>query len=134
MLKTLILVAALAYPATALAQTVSQPGSTPNGSLSIEQQRKVGEIITNEATPLTDTNFTLAVDSTVPANIEIRPLPTTAGELAPQMRGYGYVAIDEQIALVDPHSRKIVTVIPRWRSQDAGTEHVTKGSTDGHMR
>jgi uncharacterized protein DUF1236 len=135
MQKILLVAAALAFGAAAgLAQTVSPPGSTPKDSLSIDQQRKMGEIITNEAKPLTDTNFTLAIDSTVPGNIELRPLPTSAGELAPQFRAYNYVAIDEQIALVDPRSRKIVTVIPRWRRQDMGTERGAMGSGDGNAR
>src|SRR5262249_18546357 len=46
---------------------------------------------------------------------EVRPLPPQAEQVAPQLRGYGYVVVEEQIALVEPRSRKIEVVFPRWR-------------------
>ena len=39
-------------------------------------------------------------------------------ELAPQFRGFSYIAVDEVIAVVEGGTRKIVIVIPRWRRQE----------------
>jgi hypothetical protein len=50
----------------------------------------------------------------VPANIEVHALPAEAERLAPQLRGFGYVVIEELVALVDPRTRKVEIVFPRW--------------------
>jgi len=41
-------------------------------------------------------------------------LPAEAERLAPQLRGFGYVVVEEQIALVDQRTRKVAFVFPRW--------------------
>jgi len=45
-------------------------------------------------------------------------LPSRVEELVPQFRGFGYIAVDEVIAVVEAGTRKIVIVIPRWRRQE----------------
>ena len=123
--------------AAAMAQTASTPDVPSKESLSLDQQSKIGEIITNDdTTPLSGTNFSLSVDSTVPAQIQLRRLPPAAEASAPKFRGYSYVMVEEQIALVEPRSRRIVAVIPRWRSQqtDAATKRGTSGSGEGNTR
>jgi hypothetical protein len=121
--KIIVVAAALAFGVSAaMAQTMSAADSALKDSLSMDQQRQIGEIITNDPTaPLTHINFSLSVDSVVPAEIELRRLPPAAEELAPQFKGHSYIVVEEQIALADPRTRKIVTVIPRWRSQEADT-------------
>ena len=69
------------------------------------------------AAPLADNRFSIAVDRVVPAEIELQPLPSEAKELAPQVRGFGYVVVNEEIALVDQRTRKVVLVFQRWREQ-----------------
>jgi len=58
-----------------------------------------------------------AHDRVVPAEIQLQPLPSEAKELAPQVRGFGYVVVNEEIALVDQRTRKVVLVFQRWRGQ-----------------
>jgi hypothetical protein len=53
----------------------------------------------------------------VPAEIEVHALPAEAETLAPQLRGHGYVVIEELVALVDPRTRKVEIVFPRWQAQ-----------------
>jgi Protein of unknown function (DUF1236) len=117
---TLAIGVALALPITAaLAQSGTSAG--PDG-LSMEQQTKVGEILTKEAgPPLHGGNFSLAVDSKVPAQVELRPVPASVDVIAPQFRGRNYLVVDEQIAIVDPQSRKIMAVLQRWQSQGGGS-------------
>ena len=53
--------------------------------------------------------------SVIPPDIQVHPLPVEVEQLAPQLRGFGYVVIEEQIAIVDQATRKIDLTFPRWR-------------------
>jgi hypothetical protein len=54
------------------------------------------------------------MDGIVPADIELHSFPAEIEQLAPGLHGFGYVVVEEQIALVDQHTRKIKLVFPRW--------------------
>jgi hypothetical protein len=84
-------------------------------ALSLEAKVKLSQLITKQSEPLTSSSYSIAMDAVVPAEIEVHPLPSRAEQVAPQLRGYGYVVVEEQIALVEPRSRKIEIVFPRWR-------------------
>ena len=120
MRKLLIIMAALEFILQpAAAQSTSEPLAAKANSLSIEQQAKIGEIITNEeAKPLTHVDFSVSIDSVVPEAVPLRPLPSRIEELVPQFRGLNYIAVDEVIAIVEGGKRKIVIVVPRWRRQE----------------
>jgi hypothetical protein len=101
----------------AIAATSAQAQSTAprSDALSLEQKTKISQLITKQTPPLASSSFSIAIDSVVPSEIEIHSLPAAAEQVAPQVRGYGYVVVEEQIALVDPRSRKVEIVFPRWR-------------------
>jgi len=99
---------------TVAAQNSSDSGGSKRDLLSMDQQIKVGEMITQSTRPLPSGGFAIAVGRTVPAEIEVHPLPAEAERLAPQLRGFGYDVVEEQIALVDQHTRKVELVFPRW--------------------
>ena len=101
----------------ALAQTPQQSAASRADALSLEQKTKISEAITKKPPPLAASSFSIAVDSVVPADIEIHALPAEAEKLAPQLRGFGYVVIEELVALVDARTRKVEIVIPRWQAQ-----------------
>ncbi|TMJ73868.1 MAG: DUF1236 domain-containing protein [Alphaproteobacteria bacterium] len=82
--------------------------------LSMDQQIKIGQLITKRTPPLTSAAFLIAIDRIVPAEIQLQPLPAEAERLAPQLHGFGYVVVEEQIALVDQRTRKVAFVFPRW--------------------
>ena len=109
------LIALFLTAATAVAQS-----STPHTlALSIDQQNKLSEIITNRTPkPLGPTDFTIAIGTTVPANVSLQALPPNAEALAPQLQGMSYFAVEELVVIVDTNSRKIVTVMQRMRHQD----------------
>jgi len=92
---------------------------SPQGvGLTMDQQIKAAEIITNaEKAPLANVGFTLAIGTIVPVDVPLRPVPSDAEELAPQLRGLSYVAVEELIAIVEPRGRKIVAVLLRGRPQ-----------------
>jgi hypothetical protein len=87
-------------------------------ALSIEQQNKLSEIVTSQTPqPLGHTDFQVAIGAVVPANVALRPLPSDAEALAPQLHGASYLAVEELVAVVDTPSRKIVSVMQRMRPQ-----------------
>ena len=101
------------------ADLVLESGSAARAnSLSMDQQIKIGEIITNEqTTPLSNVNFSVSIGGIVPEQVLLRPLPLDVHQLAPQFVGYSFIVVEELIAIVEPHTRKIVEVLPRWRHQ-----------------
>lgn len=107
------LIALVLAAATARAQS-----STPALTLSIYQQNKLSEIVTNKTpNPLAPSDFTVAIGTTVPAIVSLQMLPPDAEALAPQLRGTSYLAVEELVAVVDTNSRKIVAVMQRMRRQ-----------------
>jgi hypothetical protein len=117
-MKKLFLTAAVLYLAVGVA--IAQPTATPgNQSLSLDQQSRISEIITNQTPqPLTGINFSIAADVVVPPNVALQRLPVAAEKVAPQLQGYSYLAIEELVAIVDTNSRKISTVMQRMRRQE----------------
>jgi uncharacterized protein DUF1236 len=82
--------------------------------LSMEQQIEVAQLITKEATPLTSGAYSIQMDGIVPAEVQVHSLPAEAERLAPRLRGFGYIVVEEQIAIIDPRTRKVELVFPRW--------------------
>jgi len=111
-------VAAALYIAVGVA--LAQPAATlGNLSLSLDQESKISEIITNQTPqPLTGVNFSVAPDVVVPPDVTIQRLPAEAEKLAPQLLGYSYLAVEELVAIVDTNSRKISSVMQRMRRQE----------------
>jgi len=120
MLRSISIAVALGLGVTAAsAQSVAEPdsGRKPD-TLSLEQVVKLSNVITNEnAAPLSNVNFSVSIDSVVPDQISLRPLPSDANEAAPQFSGDSYIVVEELIAIIDPKTRKIVAVLQRSRSQ-----------------
>src|SRR5712664_330332 len=103
-----------------LGVAIAQPAAAPgNQSLSLDQQSKISEIITNQTPqPLTGINFSIAPDVVVPPNVALQRLPAAAENVAPQLQGYSYLAVEELVAIVDTNSRKISSVMQRMRRQE----------------
>jgi hypothetical protein len=66
-------------------------------------------------------NFALLFVEVIRALRAVHSLPPEAAQLAPQLGGFGYVVVEEQIALVDRRTRK---VRPYFRDGVAGNEIV----------
>src|SRR5262245_57124625 len=61
----------------AMAQTPQSAASRAD-ALSLEQKTKISELITRQTPPLAASSFSIAVDSVVPADIEVHALPAEA--------------------------------------------------------
>jgi uncharacterized protein DUF1236 len=101
----------------ATAPAIAQSGG--DAALSMDQQGKISEIITRQTPqPLTNINFPVAQNVVVPANVPLQRLPAEAEQLAPQLKGDSYLAVEELVAIVDTNSRKIIIVMQRMRRQE----------------
>jgi uncharacterized protein DUF1236 len=115
MWKVLVLAIGLGFVVlTVSAQAPFDTHASTSELLSMQQQIKIAQLITNMTPPLSSGTFSIAMDRIVPASIELHPVPPEAERLAPQLRGFGYVVVEEQIALVDQGTRKVELVFPRW--------------------
>jgi Protein of unknown function (DUF1236) len=112
------LIAALGFAASAAgAQTPADSAASKSALLTLDQKTKISEMITKRTAPLAGPSFPVSVDGVVPTEIQLNSLPSEAEELAPQLRGFSYVVVEELVAIVDPRTRKVEIVFPRWGKQ-----------------
>jgi Protein of unknown function (DUF1236) len=64
-------------------------------------------------TPLSNVNFSISVGTAIPATVDLVELPPEVVRIVPAYRGYRYFVVRNQIVIVEPSTRKIVTVIER---------------------
>jgi len=86
-----------------------------HGSVSLNQQQRtrVAAVISKEKIrPLTKVDFSLSVGTRVPDTVLISTIPDTVVEIVPQYRGYGYFVTNDQIVIVEPNTKEIVTLLP----------------------
>ena len=106
------------FLASAAAGQTPSPSELPAVSaadgLSLDQKIKISQSITKQAAPLASSSFSIAVGGVVPADIPVHSLPAEAETVASQLRGFGYVVVEELVAIVEQPTRKIQTVFPRW--------------------
>jgi hypothetical protein len=98
---------------SAAAQTPSQSAASKADLLSLDQKVKISKLITKQTEPLANPSFSIVVGGIVPTEIPLHSLPADAEKLAPQVRGFGYIVVEELIALVDQGSRKVEIVFQR---------------------
>ena len=108
---------------TGSTNTAQQPSqnNTANSSTSVnasvninDQQRvRISESVSRlNVQPLTSVNFSLSVGTVVPADVRLQPLPAEVVEVVPQYRGYDFVLVKDELVIVEPSTKKIVTVLP----------------------
>ena len=74
-----------------------------------EQRTKIKEyVVKQKVAPVTGISERVTVGATLPANVELRTVPSDWG---PSVSRYRYVYHDNNVVLVDPSSRRVVEVI-----------------------
>ena len=110
-----ILTVAAGLAASAVgAQTPSDSAASKSALLTLDQKTKISEMI---RPPLHGGSFPVSVNGLVPSDVQLNSLPSEAEQLAPQLRGFSYVVVEELVAIVDPRTRKVEIVFPRWGQQ-----------------
>jgi len=76
-------------------------------------------------------NIDVTVGQRLPARVRPRPLPRTVVQIAPEYRGYDYVMVRDEIAIVRPGTREVVDVIrePGSSSSFASTTTTHQGGS-----
>ena len=96
------------------AQTPSDSAASKSALLTLDQKTKISEMITERTPPLEGGSFPVSIDGVVPSDVQLNSLPSEAEQLAPQLHGFSYVVVEELVAIVDPRTRKVEIVFPRW--------------------
>ena len=73
-----------------------------------EQRTMIKEYVVKEKVRPYKMQSRVTVGATLPADVELAPVPETWG---PTYRSYRYVYTGDDVVLVDPTSRRVVTVI-----------------------
>jgi len=64
-------------------------------------------------TPVTNVNFTVRTGAVLPATVNLHPCPRQVIDILTGIRECQFVIVKDEIVIVEPSSRKIVTVIER---------------------
>jgi hypothetical protein len=94
-----VLAATLVIGSQAWAQTVV---------IAPEQRTTIREYVVKEKVRPFKLQSRVTVGATLPADVELAPVPETWG---PTFRSYRYVYTGDDVVLVDPSSRRVVEVI-----------------------
>ena len=79
-------------------------------------------------------NFSVSVGVDVPSTIAVHALPPSIVEIVPEYRGYDYVVVRDEIVIVQPRTRKIVTVIHRGGHSASNARSSTRISLTAERR
>jgi hypothetical protein len=89
--------------------------SNVNTNVNIEpqQQSRIVETLRSRHSDavVNNVNFSVSVGAVVPEHVHYRPLPDEIVSIVPQYRGYDYVIVHDEVVIVEPKTRKIVTVL-----------------------
>jgi Protein of unknown function (DUF1236) len=114
-----------AQPGSDRAGTAAQSGSRQGGAsgtttgsvpanITSEQRTQITRSFSSvRVAPVTNVNFALSVGTVIPTTVEWHDLPAEVVTVVPAYRGYKYVLVGNRIVIIEPASRKIVTVIER---------------------
>jgi hypothetical protein len=97
----MILATAALLSSGAFAQTASV-------DIAPEQRTKIKQHVTTQKVAPVTLKEKVTVGATLPADVRLSPVPADWG---PSVTKYQYVYSDNQVYLVEPSSRKVVTVI-----------------------
>lgn len=84
--------------------------STGNTHISHDRAAKIARALTATASPQAVT-IDVKVGNALPGDAELRALPPAVVALAPEYKGYEYAVAHNQIAIVQPSTRRVVEVI-----------------------
>jgi hypothetical protein len=126
-------------------QSVSQQTSQPAGQQTGSHKQAATKLSETDKTKVFSTlksskqaskqriDVSVNVGQRLPARVHARPLPRTVVEVMPQYRGYDYVMVRDEIAIVRPGTREVVDVIQQPGSSSSVASMSTGSSTTIHL-
>ena len=100
MKRFMILATAAFLSSAALAQTSVE--------IAPEQRTKIKQYVTTQKVAPVTVKEKVTVGATLPADVRLQPVPADWG---PGVTKYQYVYTDNHVVLVEPSTRKVVTII-----------------------
>jgi len=88
-------------------------------NISVEKQTRISQTMTRErlAEPERNLNISIRVGDRAPDRVRYHRLPDTIVTIEPEYRGYDYFTTDDDIVIVEPGTRRIVSQVPRDASR-----------------
>ena len=79
--------------------------------MSTQQRQRIRAVILEQRAPTATISGRVAVGGTLPADVELHPVPQAVYAEVPSVRNYRYVYWNDRVVLVEPSSRKVVQII-----------------------
>jgi hypothetical protein len=90
-------------------------GSAPSDILALtgaEEHLIWESVVTAESAPTrAPSGFVAMLDSAVPASLTLHEIPTSVIDRIPELEGYKYTIVDNELLIVNPADMKIVDII-----------------------
>jgi hypothetical protein len=101
------------------AGAASQTQASQQTNISVEKQTRISQTMTRErlAPPERNLNVSIRIGDRAPDRIRYHRLPDTIVTIEPEYRGYDYFTTDDDIVIVEPGTRRIVSQVPRDASR-----------------
>lgn len=89
-------------------------GQADSVQLDDQQRSRISTTISQQnVRPLSNVNFSVSVGTVVPRTVRVQTVPASIVSIVPQYRGYSYFVVEDRIVIVQPRTKKIVTVIDK---------------------
>jgi Protein of unknown function (DUF1236) len=103
--------------------------SAGSAALSSDQRTRIQQTVANGNIHRVDhVDFSLSVGTFVPNNVTFYNVPERIVNIVPQYRGFKYIAVRDDFAIIDPGTREIVALVP-MRGSAVGRSGRSVGST-----
>lgn len=79
--------------------------------MNAQQRQRLRAIILEQRAPTATISGRVVVGGTLPADVELHPVPQAVYAEVPAARNYRYVYWNDRVVLVEPSSRKVVQII-----------------------
>jgi hypothetical protein len=110
-------------PAGSTGQTTqshtSQTQVSQQSNITTEKQVRISQTLTRErlAPPERNLNIAIRIGEPVPQSVRFHRLPSEIVSIEPEYRDYEYFSTDDDIVIVEPRTKRIVSQIPRDASR-----------------
>jgi hypothetical protein len=89
--------------------------SAPELAISDEQREHIFEIVMGISDVPVATGPTLEITDALPERVPMQDLPTDVSQDIPLVQGHKFVKFEDRILIVQPSSRLVVAMIPRYK-------------------
>src|SRR4029450_3954058 len=110
----------------------SQTQVSQHANISTEKQVRISQTLTRErlAPPERNLNIAVRIGAPAPQSVRFHRLPPEIVSIEPEYRDYEYFTTDDDIVIVEPRTKRIVSQVPRDASRiRAAGDQTGRGGT-----